>query len=218
MPNFVSTEIIASFSFRGLCLSIIKPIAPYFRPSLSLGNISFTRLYSAESVLPGSFFIISDYGISPAYCLIIASSSSVQGDVFLFDMLKRQMIINIIRQGRGFSGGIRLCLAPAIQHLHGQGFDFGCISLYTFLVSPFSRFNWPFEVSKRTLFQVLLADLRQSPPGYYSMPLRFFLLFAVAVLVSFCCCHTHRGYCRIGFCIADFRFCTQPSNDICLVQ
>src|SRR5690625_5589494 len=97
-------------------------------------------------------------------------------------MLKRQMIINIIRQGRGFSGGIRLCLAPAIQHLHGQGFDFGCISLYTFLVSPFSRFNWPFEVSKRTLFQVLLADLRQSPPGYYSMPLRFFLLFAVAVL------------------------------------
>src|SRR5690625_966603 len=149
MPNFVSTEIIASFSFRGLCLSIIKPIAPYFRPSLSLGNISFTRLYSAESVLPGSFFIISDYGISPAYCLIIASSSSVQGDVFLFDMLKRQMIINIIRQGRGFSGGIRLCLAPAIQHLHGQGFDFGCISLYTFLVSPFSRFNWPDRKSTR---------------------------------------------------------------------
>src|SRR5690625_7081195 len=118
MPNFVSTEIIASFSFNGLCLSIIKPIAPYSRPSLSLGKILFTRLYSAESVLPGSFFIISEYGISPEYCLIIASSSSVQGGVFLFDMLKRQMIINIIRKGRVFSGGVCLCLAPAIQHLH----------------------------------------------------------------------------------------------------
>src|SRR5690554_1686880 len=118
IPYLVSTEMIASFSFRGLCLSIIKPIVPYSRPSLSLGKILFTRLYSAESVLPGSFFKISTYGISPAYCLIIASSSSVQGDVFLFDILKRQFIINVIRQGRGFSGGIRLCLAPAIQHLH----------------------------------------------------------------------------------------------------
>src|SRR5690625_4647224 len=118
MPYRVSTEIIASFFFNGLCLSIIKPIVPYFRPSLSLGNILLARLYSAESVLPGSFLIISTYGISPAYCLIIASSSSVQGDVFLFDMLKRQMIINIIRQGRSFSGGVWLGLAPAIQHLH----------------------------------------------------------------------------------------------------
>src|SRR5690625_3246093 len=149
MPNFVSTEIIASFSFNGLCLSIIKPITPYFRPSLSLGNILLARLYSADSVLPGSFFIISEYGISPEYCLIIASSSSVQGDVFLFDMLKRQFIINVIREGRGFSGGIRLSLAPAIQHLHGQGFDFGCIYLYSFLVSPFSRFNWPFRSEER---------------------------------------------------------------------
>src|SRR5690625_8034253 len=116
MPNFVSTEIIASFSFNGLCLSIIKPIAPYFRPSLSLGNILLARLYSAESVLPGSFLMISTYGISPAYFLIIASTSSVQGDVFLFDMLIRQMIINIIRQGRGFAGGILLGLAPALPH------------------------------------------------------------------------------------------------------
>src|SRR5690625_479966 len=118
MPNFVSTEIIASFSFNGLCLSIIKPIAPYSRPSLSLGKILFTRLYSAESVLPGSFLMISTYGISPAYCLIIASSSSVQGDVFLFDILKRQFIINVIWKGRGFSVGVWPCLAPAIQHLH----------------------------------------------------------------------------------------------------
>src|SRR5690625_4901893 len=108
MPYRVSTEMIASFSFRGLCLSIIKPILPLSRPSLSLGKILFTRLYSADSVLPGSFFIISEYGISPEYCLIIASSSSVQGDVFLFDMLKRQFIINVIRKGRGFSGGVWL--------------------------------------------------------------------------------------------------------------
>src|SRR5690554_417009 len=118
MPNFVSTEIIASFSFSGLFLSMINPISPIFRHFLALGQTLFARLYSAESVLPGSFLMISTYGISPAYCLIIASSSSVQGDVFLFDILKRQFIINVIRQGRGFSGGIRLCLAPAIQHLH----------------------------------------------------------------------------------------------------
>src|SRR5690625_4343218 len=139
---------IASFSFRGLCLSIIKPIAPYFRPSLSLGNMLLARLYSAESVLPGSFLMISTYGISPEYCLIIASSTSVQGDVFLFDMLKRQMIINIIRKGRGFSGGIRLCLAPAIQHLHVYCFELRGIARASLLICPFPSFNWPFEVSK----------------------------------------------------------------------
>src|SRR5690625_3343224 len=148
MPNFVSTEMIASFSSSGLCLSIIKPIAPYFRPSLSLGNMLLARLYSADSVLPGSFLMISTYGISPEYCLIIASSSSVQGDVFLFDMLKRQMIINIIRKGRGFSGGVWIGLAPAIQHLHGQCFDFGCISLNPIVIFPLSGFDWPLKVSK----------------------------------------------------------------------
>ena len=78
-----------------------------------------------------------------------------------------------------------IATATLSQYLHSRAFDFGCVTVSTFLVLPLARADASLDIQRRTLAQVFAGDFSEAAVENDAMPFGDFPLLAAGLVLPF---------------------------------
>jgi hypothetical protein len=103
--------------------------------------------------------------------------------------------------------------AASAKHAEIGGDDFKTGALLAFLVLPLAGLNATFDENQRTLFEILLSDLRLLAPYHNFVPLGALLTLAVSIFIGFIGSHGKIGDGLTCGSVASFWIATEAADE-----